>query len=353
MDHVDYKYMMLASPRLELFKDVGNGIYNFRCPFCGDSKKNKNKARGYFFPLENTVVFKCHNCGKSVGLSGFLQEIDQGLFTQYKLEKFGKPSKKREISCELSTQRHKEFAAKTKDLLKECYKLSNVPDDLLPVLEYAKSRQIPPILFDYLYAARSLNDISRHIERYKDKKFPDSATLVIPFFKRDGNCGFIQCRSIESDIPNRLRFVTFEIDKSAPKLWGEFRVNWSRPIYVLEGPIDAMFIINGVAIAGAAHSGTLTYIKEQQIEARGSLFLRDICLCYDNDYLSNPDVMNQLTRRIDEGFSVVLYDKKFKFKDINDAIKGGWGIQDINTYVRERTFNGLAAKLELSRLRRG
>jgi hypothetical protein len=63
--------------------------------------------------------------------------------------------------------------------------------------------------------------------------------------------------------------------------------------------------------------------------------------------------MNQLIKRIDEGFSVVLYDKNFKFKDINDAIKGGWGIQDINNYVRERTFNGLAAKLEISRLRRG
>jgi hypothetical protein len=353
MDHIDYKYMMLASPRLEMFKDVGNGIYNFRCPFCGDSKKHKNKARGYFFPVDNTVAFKCHNCGKSIGLPGFLQEVDHGLFTQYKLEKFGKPSKKSALSCELSTQRHKEFVMKTKDPLKDCYRLSDVPNDLVPVLDYANSRQIPSILFDYLYAARNLNDISTHIERYKDKKFPNSPVLVIPFFRRDGSYSYIQCRSIESEIPKRMRFITFELDEGVPKLWGEFRVNWTRPIYVLEGPIDAMFIVNGVALAGAAHNGALSYIKQKQIDERGSLFLRDICLCYDNDYLVNPDVMNQLIKRIDEGFSVVLYDKNFKFKDINDAIKGGWGIQDINNYVRERTFNGLAAKLEISRLRRG
>lgn len=353
MDHIDYKYMLLASPRLEMFKDTGNGIYNFRCPFCGDSKSHRNKARGYFFPIDNTVVFKCHNCGKSVNLSGFLAEIDNGLFTQYKLEKFGKPRPKKEDTPNFTSSRHTEFVSKTKDILKNCYPLNAIPEDLEPVLEYAQGRYMPVILFNKVYAARSLNDIAKHTERYRDKKFPDFHILVIPFFRRDGSYSYIQCRSIDPDVLDDLRFTTFELDHGAPKLWGEFRTNWLKPVYVLEGPIDAMFIVNGLALAGAAHNNALSYIKKKQAEDRVTPSLKDICICYDNDYRSNIDIMKQLTKRIDEGFSVVLYDKQFKFKDINDAVKAGWSIQEINTYIRSRTFNGLAAKLEISKLRRG
>lgn len=353
MDHIDYKYMLLASPRLELFRDTGNDIYNFRCPFCGDSKSNRNKARGYFFPVDNTAVFKCHNCGKSVSLSGFLKEIDHGLFTQYKLEKFGKPKKADKPEIDLSSSRLSEFTSKTKDILKNCYRLSNVPEDLVPVLEYARGRRIPDVLFEKIYAARSLNEISQHIDRYREKRFPNFKVLVIPFFRRDGSYSYIQCRSIDPDVLDNFRFITFEIDSDAPKLWGEFRVNWLKPVYILEGPIDAMFIENGLALAGASHNNALSYIKKCQAEERETSVLKDICLCYDNDYRSNKDIMNQLIKRIEEGFSVVLYDRRFKFKDINDAVRGGWGIQEINTYIRSRTFNGLAAKLEISKLRRG
>jgi hypothetical protein len=343
--------MLLVSPRLELFKDLGNDIYNFRCPFCGDSKRKKNKARGYFFPVDDTVIFKCHNCGKSISLPKFLQELDYGLFTQYKLEKFGKP-KQSDPLPELVSVKQKEFVSKTNDVLRECYKLSDVPEDLKSVLEYAKSRCIPEVFFEKLYAARSLNSIAKRIDRYKDKEFSDFPVLVIPFFRADGSYSYIQCRSIDSEIPQHLRFVTFGIDTSAPKLWGEFRVNWNKPIYILEGPIDAMFVVNGLAIAGAMHTGTIDYVKECQVKFRNELNLKDICFCYDNDYSANQDIMKQLLKRIDEGFSVVIYDKKFKFKDINDAIRGGWNIQEINTYIRSRTFSGLTAKLELSKLGR-
>lgn len=354
MDYIDYKFIHLVSSKLELFKDLGNDTYNFRCPFCGDSRLYKNKARGYLFSFENVVIYKCHNCGKSASFFNFLREIDHNLFTQYKFEKFGKPSTHKEDSTlDLSSLKFKEFASKSKDALKNCYKLSSIPEDLEPVLEYARTRRIPKVFFDKIYAARSLNEISKYIDRYQDKKFPDFHVLVLPFFRRDGSYSYIQCRSIDSSASGNFRFVTFELDDGAPKLWGEFRTNWLKPIYVLEGPIDAMFVVNGVALAGASHASTLSYIKKRQAEERKTLCLKDICICYDNDYRSNRDIMKQLISRIEEGFSVVIYDKQFKYKDINDAVKDGWSIHDINSYIRGRTFNGLAAKLEVSRLRRG
>ncbi len=45
--YIDTKYVNLVSSRLPLFKRKHQGLYNFRCPFCGDSQKSKTKARGY------------------------------------------------------------------------------------------------------------------------------------------------------------------------------------------------------------------------------------------------------------------------------------------------------------------
>ena len=45
MDYIDVKYINLISSRLSKFKKIKPYLYNFRCPICGDSKKNKNKAK--------------------------------------------------------------------------------------------------------------------------------------------------------------------------------------------------------------------------------------------------------------------------------------------------------------------
>jgi len=47
--YVDQKYLNLISNRLPLFKKKKDNTYNCRCIICGDSKKKKSKARGYFF----------------------------------------------------------------------------------------------------------------------------------------------------------------------------------------------------------------------------------------------------------------------------------------------------------------
>ena len=47
MSYLDVKYIQLLSPSLEKFKQNHTNLWNFRCPECGDSKKHKNKRRGF------------------------------------------------------------------------------------------------------------------------------------------------------------------------------------------------------------------------------------------------------------------------------------------------------------------
>ena len=71
--YIDTKYVNLVSSRLPLFKRKQQGLYNFRCPFCGDSQKSKTKARGYLYQKKTDLFYRCHNCGQSNTFSNFLK----------------------------------------------------------------------------------------------------------------------------------------------------------------------------------------------------------------------------------------------------------------------------------------
>lgn len=346
INYIDHKYVLIAGTKLELFETQGNDIFNFRCPFCQDSKKNKLKKRGYFYPKNNSISYKCHNCGITHSLASFLKAFDFNLFNEYKLDKFGnnKPKPVSTVSDKMILLKQREF-----DPLVDCIKLSDT-EKSNAVKIYAISRGIPEYFFDYLYAAESLNLISNRIEKYQDRIYPNFPVLVIPFFRSDGSYNYIQCRTITN---SAQKFTTFQLDENVPKLWGEFRLDWNNIIYILEGPIDAMFINNGVALAGASVNSTLSYIKSNQKLQLGEIDLKKLCIVFDNDYRYNEQILQLLLKRIDDGFSVLLYDKRFKWKDINEAYSmGHWSIETINSYVVNRTFQGLKAKLEITSLTR-
>jgi len=85
---VDSKYISLVSARLQKFSKKNRGLYTFRCPYCGDSQKYKNKTRGYLYPIKNDYNFKCHNCGVTRSLTNFLKDQDPIIYKQYIMERY-------------------------------------------------------------------------------------------------------------------------------------------------------------------------------------------------------------------------------------------------------------------------
>ena len=73
--YIDLKFINEVSTRLGQFKKKGDYLFNFRCPYCGDSKTNKTKARGYVFRKESNLIYKCHNCGIGANLNNFLKQF--------------------------------------------------------------------------------------------------------------------------------------------------------------------------------------------------------------------------------------------------------------------------------------
>ena len=94
MLYVDVKYINMISHHFEKFKKKNDYLWNVRCPFCGDSRKNLNKMRGYFFRKDNNMIYKCHNCGFGASMNTVLKELAPTTHKEYCLEKFGENENK-------------------------------------------------------------------------------------------------------------------------------------------------------------------------------------------------------------------------------------------------------------------
>ena len=77
---------MLMSNRFRNFKEKNNQ-FNLSCPYCGDSTKNKFKARGYLITKKGAYYYYCHNCSISKKFDQFINDHDPMLYREYKLEK--------------------------------------------------------------------------------------------------------------------------------------------------------------------------------------------------------------------------------------------------------------------------
>ena len=84
----DKKFINLISSELRNFKWKKDSLANCSCPICGDSKKNKNKARGYFYQKHGRFFYKCHNCSFWSSIYNFLKEVSPSLCKEYSMDNF-------------------------------------------------------------------------------------------------------------------------------------------------------------------------------------------------------------------------------------------------------------------------
>ena len=108
MYYIDQKYLLLLSSQLKQFKKKNDGLYNFRCPYCGDSQKSQTKARGFMFRKENSMIYKCHNCGVGASFKNFLKHVDSKIHNEYILERY----KKKEFEPDISQFKQTRFLVK-------------------------------------------------------------------------------------------------------------------------------------------------------------------------------------------------------------------------------------------------
>ena len=317
MDHIDSKYIGIISPRLGKFKRVKSNLYNFRCPICGDSKKNKNKTRGYIYSVKTNTNFKCHNCGASMSFSNFLKHVDAPTHKQYSLEKFKEGHTGRNFVVEEPDFKFE--APKFKKSLSIPKAFENPRSD-----GYLTARKLDSSKF---YYAKKFKKFVNTIKPTFDDTRYDEERIIIPIYYEKNLIG-LQGRSID---PNPVKYITVMFDDNAPKIYGLDDVEKSEAVYVTEGPFDSTFIPNAIAMCGA----------DADVSRWG---INNPVWIYDNEP-RNREIVNRIDRTIDKGDSVVIFPSSIDEKDINDMVIAGHDVQKI---VECNTYSGLEAKLKFN-----
>jgi transcription elongation factor Elf1 len=317
MDFVDVKYINLISSRLQKFKKVKNNLYNFRCPLCGDSQKNKNKARGYLYQVKNNTNFKCHNCGANVSFNNFLKQLDLTVHKQYIFEKFKEGNTGRNFTVE-EPKFHFD-APKFKPKL-DLPKASENPNAKL----YLENRKLNP---DKFYYSNKFREWTNSLQSTFDTTENDEPRIIIPLFYQNTLVGF-QGRALG---PNKIKYITIMLDDDAPKIYGLDEVQKDQTVYITEGPFDSTFIRNAIALCGA----------DGDVDKWS---IRNPVWIYDNEP-RNAEIHSRISRVIDRGERVVIWPSTIKEKDINEMILSGLNVQSV---IELNTYSGLEAKLKFT-----
>jgi len=321
MDFVDVKYINEISARLPKFKRIKNNLYNFRCPICGDSKKHKNKARGYFYQVKNNTNFKCHNCGLNISFSNFLKQIDTTVHKQYVLEKF-----KEGHTGKATTVKEPKFnfqPPKFKPKL-DLPKASENPD----AKKYLERRKLNSTKFYYTDRFKQWTNTLK--QTFDDVRY-DEPRIIIPLIYQNDLVGF-QGRSLG---PSNVKYITVMLNDDAPKIYGLDNIRRDAPVFITEGPFDSTFISNSIAMCGA----------DADISKWG---ISNPVWIYDNEPRSR-EITSRLDRTISSGEKVVIWPSNIREKDINDMVLSGHNAQSL---VELNTYSGLEAKLKFTTWKR-
>tara|TARA_B100000963_G_scaffold102913_1_gene89061 strand:- start:588 stop:1589 length:1002 start_codon:yes stop_codon:yes gene_type:complete len=332
MDYLEQKYILLLSPQLTLFKKKSNSLFNFRCPYCGDSQKNKSKARGYIFPKGNSYIYKCHNCSVSTSAIKLIKHVDEKLYNQFVTEKYREDKTHKESPAEKLSTTLKQMFKDSNSKLRSLKKVSQLEDNH-PARQFVLKRNIPfNKHYKIFYAPQFYKWVNTVVENKFSSIQKDHPRLIIPFYTKEGDMFAFQGRALNNENP---KYITIKVDESKNKIYGLDDIDWSKRVYVVEGPIDSLFLDNCIATA------------QSDLRVNGD----DVVLIPDNEPRNN-EVVKQVKTYIEGNFNVVIWPSDIKEKDINEMILSGKTERDIKDIIARNTFNGLLARTKLSEWKR-
>ena len=327
--YIDRKYLLLVSSRLERFTQKKEDLFNFRCPFCGDSQKNKTKCRGYVYRKKNDYFYMCHNCGISTTFYNFLKQVDPALLKEYQLERYkngetGNNNYPKPDFEEFKTEKP------TFKVSLDLPSINSLPEAHFAKV-YVKQRQIPETFYGELYYAEDFAAFIQSLGIEKEGLHKNDKRLVIPFYDKEKNLVAIQGRSLGE---SKLRYITLKLHDDNKKIYGLDKISEDKLVCVVEGPIDSMFLKNAVAVASSSLESAVEFIDKSKL-----------VLIFDNEP-RNKEIVKLMEHAIDNHFNIVIWPEFIDEKDINDIYLSGLDQEEIHDIIDKFTFVNLRAKME-------
>jgi hypothetical protein len=321
-------------------KQKHNGrIIEGGCPVCKEGKSWGRKRRLYFMVNDNHIF--CHNCGWSGNPINFIKEVDGLSYNQILDEA-------------------REYDVLPDSVDKEEYKPRETVDHTLPKdsINVYDTGQIEYYMDDgNVMGVRELakkRGLFTAVNKPKTlwvsvTDFIHKNRLVIPFYDSANQIVFYQSRTVfkNEKLPKYLSKVG--ADKTL------FNINNVTDdidsIFIFEGPIDACFVKNGIAVAGIQENSdtSMTQAQQDQLKQFG---LWDKIWALDSQWQDNAAKLK--TKKLaDQGHSVFIWPEKYgkQFKDFNDMAVALDTNEIPYKFILDNTYTGLKAQVVLGQIR--
>lgn len=334
---LEQKYVGLISTRLDRFKKKDRNLYNFRCPFCGDSRKSQSKARGWVYEKKGKLLYFCHNCNVAMDIPKLVKFLDINLHAEYIKELVAAKAgliEKPKSDTEIFEEKMKPPRFIKMSELKSLKKISQLEYNH-PAKQYIVSRKIPNFWHSRLfYAPKFVKFVNSVIPDKMKETETDEPRLIIPFINKEKLLTGFQGRSFAK---TGIRYITILIDKDSPKIFNLDLCDQEKIHFIFEGPIDSMFIDNSMAMAGGHIDWN--YVNKKSV------------FVYDNEPRSKH-TCEKIQNIIDKGYSISLFPNTTNEKDINDMVLNGKSPELLRTILHENITSGLRAQMRFNNWRK-
>jgi hypothetical protein len=276
-------------------------IFNAECPVCKEGRSAGRTRRLFFFPAKN--YFYCHNCVKSWRPLEWVREV-----TGLTISEIIKKNKTQSNSLQISLPKTKapEIASDSNE--QDPLPLNSIDlTDPKQLLFYEKNKFVR-LAVEYCHSRRlftAVNTCKKFFVSIEDRIHKNR--LVVPFYDEQNDVVCYQTRSLTQN-----QFPKYLTKFGEKELFGKNNLVEEIPyVFVFEGPIDSMFVKNGVALASLSPTG-------KQLQDLKNLIGYEQIFVFDNDK-NNKQTQKKIEKFIKEGKTVFIWPAEFvKFKDFNE-----------------------------------
>ena len=280
-------------------------IFNAECPVCKEGKSTGRQRRLYYFPNKN--YFYCHNCARSWKPFEWVKEVTHLTVPEILKEnnKYIQDIKPNSLIQRQEKQKKAPLLQSEQDILPDgCVDLTDKAQ-----LDYYKHNSVVQRAYAYCTERRLFNAINKCSKLYAslDDKIHKNR-LIIPFFSSDNKVISYQSRALFKD--QKPRYLTKMGEKP---VFNINNVDAEIPyIFIFEGPIDSMFVKNGVALAALSPT-------HKQLEQLKGLIGYELIFVFDNDK-NNQQTQQRIEKHIKGGSHVFIWPSEIsQYKDFNEV----------------------------------
>lgn len=319
-----------------------NNTYQGGCCICREGGSLGKKRRCYYIPKNDNIF--CHNCGWSSKPLKWFKEVS-GKTDVDIIEEIRHYVDDEDI---IVASEQEVVRIKTETLPRDSINLNDIAQ-----VEFYKANPIVSACNNLIKQRRLDTAVNRPdslyitlVERVHKNR------LIIPFVNENRDIEFYQSRTV---IPNdnklKPKYISrigaektlFNIDKIS----GDFKT-----VFIFEGPLNAFFTKNSVAVAGITDKGNATFTQRQQQQVDTVLRWYSKVWVLDSQWLDDAS-LSKSEILLKSGEQVFIWPEKIgrKFKDFNDICIACRVNEITHEFIEKNTFKGLEGIFRLANIK--